>query len=100
MSPAYILSAFLIVWLLCFLVARFVLNKKQVSNPETKIEPETVSETPVTNPVVYKAYENIAPVKPEIEINEPIFERPVMSAKNKYLYPTDNFGKMEKGVVD
>ena len=27
-------------------------------------------------------------------------ERPVLSKKNKWLYPTDEFGKMEKGVVE
>jgi hypothetical protein len=25
--------------------------------------------------------------------------KPVMHTKNKWLYPSDNFGKMEKGVV-
>ena len=33
----------------------------------------------------------------EEEINEPLISQ--MKTKNKWLYPTDEFGKMEEGVV-
>lgn len=36
--------------------------------------------------------------KLEKAINEPL--KAQTPSENKWLYPTDNFGKMEKGVVD
>ena len=35
----------------------------------------------------------------EPDLNTPIEERPEIGAKNKWLYPTNEFGTMEKGVV-
>lgn len=36
----------------------------------------------------------------ETDSETSIEERPMISEKNKWLYPTDNFGTMEHGVVD
>ena len=98
MTTIYLLSAAFILLLLSFLVTRFRTSKKQTDNSQLVVEHKTVSETSIKSPVVYKKDEIDLPQKeiPEIDL----LERPQMSEKNKWLYPTDGFGIMEHGVVD
>jgi hypothetical protein len=62
--------------------------KEQVQSKLNRVVSEPVLETLTKSPAVNKLNEM------DLE------ERPVMSKNNKYLYPEDNFGKMEEGVVD
>lgn len=54
--------------------------------------------------LVYSLFKSDSVNKKQIHINEAdetdFKPSPEIPAKNKWLYPTDEFGEMEKGVVD
>lgn len=67
--------------LICSLFKSHSATKEQVQTKLNRVVSEPVYETPTKSPAVNKLNEM------DLE------ERPVMSMKNKYLNPSDNFGK-------
>lgn len=82
------LVAVVVIIMLCYsLFNHFRANKKQEENFPTEVRSETAAKTFIERPLVPKQEEIDLTGMQEI-------------GRNKRLYPSDNFGKMEHGVVD
>jgi len=87
MNIIYLTSIVVLVILLYYCYKSDSLNKEQIKSETTKeIDSEIINDinTEIANQIIPEAAKEI---KPEIV------------TKNKWLYPTDEFGKMERGVV-
>ncbi len=91
------MSTFILILVIAFLSVMInrlnksgdVISKKQISNIRNGNVAETRFKTSISE-------SKISTIK-EVETN---LVRPEMSEKNKWLYRTNEFGTMEKGVVD
>lgn len=95
MSAIYIIAVIVIIALFYSLYYINKTPKQQQRSNELKT-PDATTEINSTDEF---EKENNTVVQSKLDLNTPL-ERPEIRKHNKWLYPTDNFGKMEKGVVN